>query len=405
MVILTIMHQRCVLYTCTCSACPRNLPMKLNPSLLALMLCVTALALPSAEAQNETKKVSKPRPHAHAKIVKKPASKLPAKRAVRHGAEEAEFTNFNQWRAVGEFIDEMQTEHGFERDSLRELFAKVHYLDSVVKLINPPPAGTVKNWTVYRSRFIEPRRLRAGVTFWNRYAQELDRAQREFGVPAEIIIGILGVETLYGQSTGKFRTVDSLTTLAFAYPETPNRPQRMQYFRNELKQVLLYSRESGIDPLSLTGSFAGALGWPQFMPGSIRKFAVDFDGDGKIDLRRSPVDAIGSVASFLAQHGWQNGQPMVFPVKVTPDAGWGSLIGQGLEAKFSREQLQQAGVVIPDDLPAINYGLIDLENGGSPTMYVVGTNNFFAITQYNRSYYYAMAVIELGQAISQQRTR
>jgi membrane-bound lytic murein transglycosylase B len=379
--------------------------MKLNPSLLALVLCVTALALPSAQAQNEKKKVSKPKPHAHAKIAKKPAAKLPTKRAVRHGAEEAEFTNFNQWRAVGEFIDEMQTEHGFERDSLRELFAKVHYLDSVVKLINPPPAGTVKNWAVYRSRFIEPRRLRAGVTFWNRYAQELDRAQREFGVPAEIIIGILGVETLYGQSTGKFRTVDSLTTLAFAYPETPNRPQRMQYFRNELKQVLLYSRESGIDPLSLTGSFAGALGWPQFMPGSIRKFAVDFDGDGKIDLRHSPVDAIGSVASFLAQHGWQNGQPMVFPVKVTPDAGWAALIGQGLEAKFSREQLQQAGVVIPDDLPAINYGLIDLENGGSPTMYVVGTNNFFAITQYNRSYYYAMAVIELGQAISQQRTR
>ena len=388
--------------------------MKLIPALLASALFVTSLAAHSADAHANKKKKAASRPHAHAKAVRKPADKpavKPAAKAIaktgtKRVSDEAEFTNFNQWRAVGEFIDEMNTDYGFERDALRTLFGQAHYLDSVVKLINPAPAGRAKNWSAYRARFIEPRRLNAGVAFWNRYAQELDRAQQEFGVPAEVIIGILGVETLYGQSTGKFRVVDALTTLAFAYPDTPNRSLRMQYFRNELKQTLLYARESGVDPLSLSGSFAGAIGWPQFMPGSIRKFAVDFDGDGRIDLRNSPVDAIGSVASFLSQHGWQRGQPVVFAVKVTPEAAWPSLVGQGLEAKFNREQLQRAGVIVPDEAPAsLNYGLIDLEDGEQPTVYQIGTGNFFAITQYNRSYYYAMAVIELGKAVMQQRMR
>lgn len=180
----------------------------------------------------------------------------------------------------------------------------------------------------------------------------------------------------------------------------------MAYFRDELKQALLYARESNIDPLSLHGSFAGAIGWPQFMPGSIRRYAVDFDGDGKIDLRNSPVDAIGSIASFLSQHGWQREQPLVFPVTVTPDMPWPSLIGKSLEAKFSRDELRSAGVIVPDDVPSAHpYGLFDLEDGAHPTRYLLGTQNFFAITHYNRSYYYAMAVIELGQAISRHRLR
>ena len=380
--------------------------MKPITALLACALAAAALALPCAEAHAEKKKKAAAKAHPHAKAAKKSSAKPLAKSKAARATDEPEFTNFNQCRAVGEFISEMHDDHGFDRDALRSLFGQVHYLDSVVKLINPPPVGKAKNWAAYRARFIEPRRLNAGVAFWNRYAQELERAQQEFGVPADIIIGILGVETLYGQSTGKFRTVDALTTLAFSYPDTPNRAPRMQYFRNELKQVLLYARESGVDALSLNGSFAGAIGWPQFMPGSIRKFAVDFDGDGKIDLRNSPVDAIGSVASFLSQHGWQRGEPLVYPVKVTAEAGWPSLIGQGLEAKFSREQLLQAGVIVADDLPPnLSYGLIDLENGDAATQYLAATNNFFAITQYNRSYYYAMAVIELGQAVSRQRMR
>ena len=164
----------------------------------------------------------------------------------------------------------------------RSQFKQIHYLEKVVKLINPPPAGKAKNWTAYRERFVEPVRIRAGLEFWNKYETELNRAQAEFGVPPEIIVGILGVETIYGRHPGNIRIMDALTTLAFAYPETANREARMQYFRSELKQALLYARESNIDPFSLSGSFAGAIGLPQFMPGSIRRFAVDFDGDGKI---------------------------------------------------------------------------------------------------------------------------
>lgn len=319
---------------------------------------------------------------------------------------ENEFTNFTQWRAVTEFINEMGEQHGFDRDALREQFRKVQYRDEVVRLINPPPAGKAKNWTAYRDRFVEPKRLNAGVAFWNQHEPALKRASAEFGVPAKIIVGILGVETLFGQSTGKFLVMDALTTLAFAYPETANREARMRYFRGELKQALLYARESNVDPFDLNGSFAGAIGWPQFMPGSIRKFAVDFDGDGRIDLRQSPVDAIGSIASFLSQHGWIANEPLAFPVKVSADAAWPALLGQGLQAKYALEELIQAGVQAPESAPgSVNYGLIDLEDGERLVQYWIGTNNFYAITQYNRSYYYAMAVIELGQAISRHRLR
>ena len=191
-----------------------------------------------------------------------------------------EFTNFLQWRAVTEFIEQVSAEHGFDRDELASLFRRANYLDSVVRLINPLPAGKAKNWTAYRNRFVEPRRVKAGIAFWDQYQSSLQRAEKEFGVPAEIIVGIIGVETIYGQTTGKFRLPDTLVTLGFAYPNTPNRDARMAYFRSELVQALLYARENNLDPFSLNGSYAGALGWPQFMPGSIRKFAIDFDGDG-----------------------------------------------------------------------------------------------------------------------------
>ncbi len=331
----------------------------------------------------------------------------PAVRArVAANDDDLEFANFNQWRAVSEFIDEMSKEHGFDREQLRTQFGRAHYIDAVVKLINPPPAGKAKNWTAYHDRFIEPQRLQAGVAFWNGHEEVLRRAEAEFGVPAEIIVGIIGVETFYGRDVGRFRVVDALTTLAFAYPDTPNRDARKSYFRNELRQVLLYARENDLDPFTLNGSFAGAIGWPQFMPGSIRKFAVDFDGDGKIDLRNSPVDAIGSVASFLSHHGWQTGLPLVYPAAVSPvaDAGWPAMIGQGLEAKYTLTQLKAAGVNVALTVPdAIPYGLVDLQDGERPTRFWIGTANFYAITQYNRSFFYAMAVIDLGQAVGQQR--
>lgn len=334
---------------------------------------------------------------------RKPTARTPTLAAKE--AEAAEFTNFLQWRAVGDYIEQTSDAYRFDHDELMSLFRRAEYLESVVRLINPPPAGKAKNWTAYRDRFVEPRRVKAGMAFWDRYEPALRRAEEAFGVPAEIIVGIIGVETIYGQTTGKFRVPDVLVTLAFAYPDTPNREARMAYFRDELTQALLYARENGIDPFSLTGSYAGAIGWPQFMPGSVRKFAVDFDGDNKIDLRNSPLDAIGSVASFLAHHGWITDQPLAYPVQVKPGERWPALIGQGLEAKFSRADLEDAGVVVPDNVPStLRYGLIDLEDDDRPVQYWLATHNFFSITRYNRSYYYAMAVIELGQAISRQRS-
>lgn len=313
-----------------------------------------------------------------------------------------EFANFGQWQEVATFIEQMVARHGFDKAELEATLAKVHYVESAIQYIKPAPNGRPKNWQAYRARFVEPVRINAGVQFWNTYADALERAEAQYGVPAEIIVGIIGVETIYGRNTGNFRVMDAITTLAFDYPDTPTRQARMEFFRGELENTLLYARESGIDPFSLLGSYAGAIGWPQFMPGSIRTYAVDFDGDGKIDLRNSPTDAIGSVAHYLAQHGWQRGAPIVFKANLSdPNTGnWESFIGQGLAAKFKLADLQAAGVSPEMELPAdMLLGLVDLQNGSEATEYWLGTDNFYAITHYNRSFFYAMSVIDLGRAV------
>jgi membrane-bound lytic murein transglycosylase B len=343
----------------------------------------------------------------------KPARGKTKQRKASGDAVAGEFANFTQWKDVAAFIDMMAAKNGFDKNELEALFRKARYVDSAVQYIKPAPPGKPKNWQAYRARFIDPLRIRAGVQFWNENAQALQRAEETYGVPAEIIVGIIGVETIYGRNTGNFRVMDALTTLAFDYPQTPTRDARMEFFRGELEHVLLYARDAGIDPFSLTGSYAGAIGLPQFMPGSIRQFAVDFDGDGKIDLRNSPVDAIGSVANYLAQHGWKRGEPIVFPATVSSlredgsvDNRWETFIGQGLEAKFKLDELKAAGVTTAADLPAdLPYGLVDLQNGSNATEYWLGAANFFAITQYNRSYFYAMSVVDLGRAVSAARNQ
>jgi len=337
----------------------------------------------------------------------KPAAKKPAvenqRKAAANPDDIGEFANFNQWKEVSEFIDMMSASHGFDRTELENLFRKVRYVDTAIQLIKPAPPGKPKNWRAYRARFVEPVRIRAGVNFWETHADALARAEARYGVPAEIIVGIIGVETVYGRNTGNFRVVDALTTLAFDYPPTPTREARMKFFRGELENTLLLARDTQIDPFSLFGSYAGAVGWPQFMPGSIRRYAVDFDNDGKIDLRNSPVDAIGSVANFLVEHGWKRGEPVVFPATVSAsDAGrgWDMFIGQGLEAKYKLDEIKAAGITPGVEPPAdMTFGLVDLQNGGEPTEYWLGAGNFFAITHYNRSFFYAMSVIDLGKAV------
>ncbi len=304
---------------------------------------------------------------------------------------------------VQQFMDGLVGTHGFQRAELEAFFSSVRLNDNAIQLMRPAPPGQPRNWQTYRARFVEPTRINAGLNFWNAHEATLKKAEATYGVPPEIIVGIIGVETLYGRYTGRYRVPDVLTTLAFAYPDTPNRIPRMEYFRREVANVLLLARERGIDPFTLTGSYAGAIGLPQFMPGSIRAFAVDFDGDSKIDLLNSPADAIGSVANFLVRHGWQSGQPFAFPASVSDNPEeWGHLLKQGLAAKNTLEDVRRTGVRPQEGTPPeFRYGLVDLQNGTEPTEYWLGTPNFFAITHYNRSYFYAMAVIDLGLAVKQ----
>ena len=331
------------------------------------------------------------------------APKMPAAAAQRSDVS-GEYVNFGDWKEVGLFLDDMVNQHGFERDALAALFAQVRYVDAAVQLVKPAPPGKPKNWQAYSKRFIEPVRIEAGVRFWNENAAALARAESEYGVPADIIVGIIGVETVYGRNTGRFRVLDTLTTLAFDYPPAPARAARMAFFRGELESTLLYARQSGIDPLSLLGSYAGAVGLAQFMPSSIIKYAVDFDGDGRIDLRNSAVDAIGSVANFLKQHGWQDDatHPVVYAARVSPERTWEGLTGLGLRATLREEDLRAAGVTSSSTLPPDTlFGLVDLQNGAEATEYWLASNNFFAITAYNRSYFYAMSVLDLGRAVRQ----
>ncbi|MEM8510899.1 membrane-bound lytic murein transglycosylase B [Massilia sp. MP_M2] len=374
-----------------------------------------ALAAPSSDTQARSAQAKAAKAKAAAKAKSSKARRTAAKAAPVAAAGVAvtsvvdtdnEHVNFLEWQPVRDFIDGMVAQHGFERTALETLFGQVRYIDTAVQLVKPAPPGKPKNWQAYSARFIEPIRIRAGVRFWEANAEALKRAEAAYGVPAEIIVGIIGIETIYGRDTGRFRVLDSLTTLAFAYPAAPNQAARQAFFRDELASTLVLARERGYDPFSLLGSFAGAVGLPQFMPSNILKYGVDFDNDGRVDLRGSSVDAIGSVANFLIQHGWnaEHRGPAAYAADVSPTRAWEPLLELGLEATLRPEALRAAGVVTGTPLPAENlYGLIDLQNGAEPTEYWVANDNFYAITKYNRSYFYAMSVVDLGRAVRSAR--
>ena len=308
----------------------------------------------------------------------------------------------------------MVTRHGFDRAHLETTFDQTRYVERSIQLIKPAPPGKAKNWKAYRARFVESVRIDAGIAFWNAHEEALDRAEKQFGVPAEIIVGLIGVETIYGRHTGNFRVMDALTTLSFSYPDTPTRLARMDFFRSELENILLLSRDFSLDPFSFKGSYAGAIGLSQFMPSSIRNYAIDFDRDGKIDLQASPVDAIGSIANYLALHGWKAGLPTVFPATLLTPASdqvefaetLNTVLSQGLKASYSFDALRSVASTASQDVPQhLLYGLVDLQNGDEATEYWLATENFFALTQYNRSYFYAMSVIDLGRVIAQARVK
>ena len=310
--------------------------------------------------------------------------------------------------ALVAFADELAATQQWDAAALREQLSQALDLPRVKQLILPAPSGTAKNWAAYRDRFIEPKRLAAGAAFWAENEAALKRAESQYGVPPEVVIGILGVETFYGRIMGGFKVLDALATLAFDFPtEHPRAADRQAFFRSELAEFLRLCRENGLDPAEVRGSYAGALGLPQFMPGSWRRHAVDFDGDGRIDLMASPADAIGSVAHYLSEYGWKPGETTHYSVRLPTDRRERArLLAPDIKPSFTADELVAAGAR-PSEAAREHTGplaVIELQNGPKkPPTVVLGTQNFWVVTRYNWSAYYAMAVIELGQAVARAR--
>jgi membrane-bound lytic murein transglycosylase B len=350
---------------------------------------------PDKQTQQASKKLKKKT--AHANTVRKHAGKK------NHGAPGSPLSHnpeVSLW--AQDAASRLQLEPGW----VQKTMVQAQRLPLVEKLVLPPASPVAKDWSAYRARFIEPVRIQAGLQFWLKHRKTLERAEREFGVPASIIVGIIGVETLYGQNTGNFRVVDALGTLAFHFPlGHPRAAERQAFFRSELEQFLQLTSRSGADPLAIRGSYAGALGLPQFMPSSWTKFAVDFDGDGRIDLFGSSADAIGSVANYFKAFQWRSGMPTHYPVILSPgQTDMDSLMAPDILPTFSVASFVGKGAALEG--AALQHegplALIELRNGPNAPSYVAGTENFYAITRYNWSSYYAMAVIDLAEAVARE---
>lgn len=303
--------------------------------------------------------------------------------------------DFSQRQDVADFITEMHERNGFSTAELEADFRLAKRLPAVLKAIRPPANPAIRSWEAYRNRFVEPKRIALGSRFWRQYQAEFATASQRYGVPEEIIAAIIGVETIYGQHMGRFTTFDALATLAFDYPP------RAPLFRRELEALLLLAREEQRNVRDYKGSYAGALGLPQFLPSSLRNYAVDFDGDGRIDLAGSPADAIGSVARFLAEHGWQSGQPIWAPARTEGDR-IADAIALGIEPKIQPADLAAYGI-ITDPAPTLPATLVDLISPNAATEYRLGFRNFYVITRYNKSSFYASAVADLATALREAR--
>ena len=330
---------------------------------------------------------------------------------------------------LNELLSQVSQTQEIPLQSLESAFLDAKTIPSIRKLVLPPSGTFKKNWLAYRKRFIEPIRMKAGKAFWEENQAFLSQVEQDSGVPSEIIVAIIGIETIYGRQTGNFRVKDVLSTLAFSYPETPNKPAREQLFKDQLKELILLcwteaggklpakNNAQGVNSarfsacLNQNSSYAGAIGLPQFMPSSIRSFAIDGDGDGRIDLKQNSKDAIASVGNFMKKHGWQAGMPISFPVQDNAILAAKDLADGQPELKHTVQELIEKGILTKQqgDLqsggvePNSKAFIVDLpypdKDGTDQVQYFVGLNNFLSIVQYNRSYFYAQSVAEFAEAL------
>lgn len=298
---------------------------------------------------------------------------------------------------VRAYVDELVQKHNFNRAELLGMFRQAVPQQQVLEAISRP-AERELTWKEYRPIFLTESRIAAGVEFWQEYAKPLLRAQDEYGVSPEVIVAIIGVETRFGEYTGKHPVLDSLITLSF------DGEGRRSFFKSELEEFLLLVRDERVDPFSIKGSYAGAMGWPQFISSSYRHYAVDFNGDGKRDLWSDPVDAIGSVANYFKRHGWRQGDTVTVPARLDEQARGISDLAvergrKGLKPVMSLETLARKGVHSVDEIPADQRAVLVKLQGDAGDEYWLGLQNFYVITRYNHSAMYAMAVYQLGQEI------
>jgi len=306
------------------------------------------------------------------------------------GAAQADYIDSPQAQAL---INELVSEEGFSRSDLEGWFAQVEKKQSILDAI-ARPAEKTKTWKEYRKIFVTPSRIAKGVDFWRNHRQTLERMEAEFGVPAQVVVAIIGVETRYGRNTGGYRVMDALSTLAFDYP------RRSPFFTKELKQFLLLAREQGQEPMTLKGSYAGAMGYGQFMPSSYRAYAVDFDGDELIDIWENPVDAIGSVANYFVRHGWKTNTPVAS--RVRPAKGYDEKqLNVSLKPQHTVSELKQKGFTPLADYHGESMATAMKLQGEHGAEFWLGLNNFYTITRYNHSRLYAMAVYQLSDELLQ----
>jgi len=300
------------------------------------------------------------------------------------------FADYENRDSVKGFVNEVAKKDGFDPQQLLNIFEQVEKKQRIIDLISRP-AEKAKPWHEYREIFVTAPRIAAGVEFWEENEAALNRAGSKFGIPIEIIVAVIGVETNYGRNKGSFRVMDALSTLAFDYPP------RARFFRSELRELLLLAREENKDPLELIGSYAGAMGYGQFIPSSFRAYAIDFDGDGARDIWSNQTDAIGSVANYFFRHGWDGEGPIAVPVTVTDERA-DQFANQGLKPKRSMAELRKAGVEHVS-LPDQTLGALFRLEGNGGWEYWLGLHDFYVITRYNHSHMYALAVVQLSAAV------